>query len=72
MSKKKLTNKEITVAIDGLSNNDQFLNNKLLQMDSLFGLYLEYRKDTDRFNKFVKAKVEKFEQKQRSDITKGA
>ena len=62
MSKKKLTNKEITVAIDGLSNNDQFLNNKLLQMDSLFGLYLEYRKETDKFDKFVKGRIKEFEQ----------
>ena len=62
MKKKKLTNKEITVAIDGLSNNDQFLNNKLLQMDSLFGLYLEYRKETDKFDKFVKGRIKEFEQ----------
>ena len=62
----------MTEAIDGLSNNDQYLRDKILQLDNLLGLYLEYRKDTDRFNKFVKAKVEKFEQKQRSDITKGA
>ena len=71
MSKKKLTNKEITVAIDGLSNNDQFLNNKLLQMDSLFGLYLEYRKETDKFDKFVKGRIKEFEQ-QRSKDKKGA
>ena len=71
MSKKKLTNKEITVAIDGLSNNDQFLNNKLLQMDSLFGLYLEYRKETDKFDKFVNAKAKEFEKQQRSEINKG-
>ena len=72
MSKKKLTNKEITKAIDGLSNNDQYLHNKLLQFDNLFGLYLEFRKDTEKFDKFVKAKVEKFEQQQRSEIKKGA
>ena len=71
MSKKKLTNKEITVAIDGLSNNDQFLNNKLLQMDSLYGLYLEYRKETDKFDKFVKGRIKEFEQ-QRSKDKKGA
>jgi hypothetical protein len=70
LSKKKLTNKEITQAISGLSDNDQYLHDKLLQLDNLFGLYLEYRKDTDKFNKFVKGKVEKFEQKQRSEIKK--
>ena len=72
MSKKKLTNKEITKAIDGLSNNDQYLHNKLLQFDNLFGLYLEFRKDTEKFDKFVKAKAEKFEQQQRSENKEGA
>ena len=72
MSKKKLTNKEITKAITGLSNNDQYLHDKILQLNNLLGLYLEYRNDTEKFDKFVKAKVEKFEQKQRSEITKGA
>ena len=70
MKKKKLTNKELTEAISGLSNNDQFLNNKLLQIDSLFGLYLEYRKETDKFDKFVKGRVKEFEQKKRSEIKK--
>jgi hypothetical protein len=72
LKKKKLTNKETTKAIEGLSNNDQYLNNKLLQIDNLFGLYLEYRKDTEKFNKFVKAKAEEFEKQQRSDNKKGA
>jgi|TARA_R100000656_G_scaffold79701_1_gene58561 hypothetical protein len=70
LKKKKLTNKELTEAISGLSNNDQFLNNKLLQIDSLFGLYLEYRKETDKFDKFVKGRVKEFEQKKRSEIKK--
>jgi hypothetical protein len=60
----------MTEAINGLSNNDQFLNNKLLQIDSLFGLYLEYRKETDKFDKFVKGRVKEFEQKKRSEIKK--
>ena len=71
MKKKKLTNKEITEAIAGLSDNDQYLNNKTLQLDNLLGLYLEYRKDTEKFNKFVKAKAEEFEQ-QRSKDKEGA
>mgnify|MGYP003137317163 CR=1 FL=1 len=71
MKRKKLTNKEIAQAIAGLSENDQYLNNKLLRIDNLFGLYLEYRKDTDKFDKFVKGKVKEFEQ-QRSKDKKGA
>mgnify|MGYP003149810230 CR=1 FL=1 len=72
MSKKKLTNKEITEAIGIIDRNTQYLNNKMLQMDNLFGLYLEYRKDNKEFNKFVKAKAEEFEQRQRSKDKKGA
>mgnify|MGYP003150168455 CR=1 FL=1 len=70
MKKKALTKKEIEKALDGLSNNDQYLHNKLLQIDNIFGLYLEYRKETEEFNKFVIAKAEEFEQ--RSKDKKGA
>ena len=61
----------MTEAIDGLSNNDQYLRDKILQLDNLLGLYLEFRKDTDKFDKFVKARMEEFEQ-QRSKDKKGA
>ena len=71
MSKKKLTNKEITEAIGIIDKNTQYLYNIILQYNSRFDLYLEYRKDTDGYNKFVKAKAEEFE-KQRSEDKKGA
>ena len=64
LNKKKITRKEIEKALDGLSNNDQYLHNKLLQIDNLFGLYLEYSKETEKFSEFVKARTEEFEQKQ--------
>ena len=57
-------------AISGLSNNDQILHDKILQIDNLLGLYLEYRKDTDKFNRFVISKAEELEQQQSED-TKG-
>ena len=72
MKKKKLTNKERDEAIEGLSNNDQMLYNKILQIDSLMGLYLEYSKDTEKFGKFVKGKTEEFEKQQRSGDKEGA
>jgi len=72
LKKKKLTNKERDEAIAGLSNNDQLLYNKILHIDNLLGLYLEYRKETDKFSKFVKAKTEEFEKKQRSEDKEGA
>ena len=66
MSRKKLTNKEITQAIDGLSKNDNILlelfQNKFIELQQYLALYLEFRKDTDKFDKFVKAKMEEFEQ----------
>ena len=72
MKKKKLTNKERDVAIKGLSDNDQILYYKILHIDNLLGLYLEYRKDTDNFSKFVKVKAEEFEKRQKSKDKKGA
>ena len=75
MSKKKLTNKEITQAIDGLGKNDEVLlelfRNNLLELRQIISLYLEFRNDTEKFNKFVKAKAEEFEQ-QRSKDKEGA
>ena len=62
----------MTEAIAGLSNNDQILWKESVEMKQLFSLYLEYRKETEKFNKFVKAKVKEFEYKQRSEIKEGA
>ena len=77
MKKKKLTNKEITEAISGLSHNDLLLRKEVLEVKQLFSLYLQFRntvfkEDVEDFNKFVKAKVEEFEQEQRSENKKGA
>ena len=71
MKKRKLTNKEIEKAIEGLSSNDQLLHNKILQIDNLLGLYLEYKKDAEEFNKFVIAKAKEFE-RERSENKEGA
>ena len=75
MKKSKLTNKELTSAISGLSNNDQILIKELLEFKQLFELYLEYRnkafnEDVKGFNDFVKAKINEFERQQRSKIKK--
>ncbi len=69
MKKKKLTNKERDEAIMELF---QILYNKILHIDNLLGLYLEYREDTDNFTKFVKVKTEEFEKRQKSENKKGA
>ena len=67
----------MTEAIAGLSNNDQILWKESVEMKQLFSLNLEYRnkafnEDVEDFNKFVKAKVKEFENKQRSEIKEGA
>ena len=70
MSRKKLTNKEITKAIDGLSRNDdillKMLENYVLELRQIMVLYLDWKKEAESFDKFVKAKAEEFEQ-QRSE-----
>ena len=70
LSKKKLTNKEITEAIAGLSHNCLLLREENLETRRVFALYLEHEEKTESFNKFVKAKVEEFE-KQRSENKEG-
>ena len=70
MKRKKLTNKEITEAIDGLSRNDDILlkivNKNILELRQIIALYLDWKKEAESFDKFVKAKAEEFEQ-QRSE-----
>ena len=76
MKKKKLTSKEIANAIDGLSKNDGILlnmmNNNILELRQIIALYLEWKKETESFDKFVKAKAEEFEKQQRSENKEGA
>ncbi len=69
MKKKALTKKEIDRSLAGLSYNDQILDNKILQINSLFSLYLEYRQtvfkeEMEKFNEFVTSKAKEFEQQQ--------
>jgi len=76
LKKKKLTNKQIEEYIGGLSSNDQILWKEILELKQIFSLNLMYRKevfneDTEDFDKFVKAKVKEFEDKQRSENKKG-
>ena len=68
MKKKKLTNRELNESIEGLSNNDQMLLKEIFETKQIVSLYLEYKGDTDNFNKFVKGKVEEFEQQQIRDL----
>ena len=71
MKKNKLTRKEIENALNGLSGNDQILWKEILEFKQVFSLYLEYRKETEKFSKFVTSKAKEFEQ-QRSEDKQGA
>jgi len=71
LKKNKLTRKEIENALNGLSGNDQILWKEILEFKQVFSLYLEYRKETEKFSKFVTSKAKEFEQ-QRSENKEGA
>ena len=71
MTKRKPSKKEIESVISGLINHVRNMEEKLNALDSLFGLYLEWKKDTDTFNKFVGVKLEKYQSEKNSDNEPG-
>ena len=46
------------------------LDEKLNALDGVFGLYLEWKKETDKFNKFVEKKVKKHQKENEPGETK--
>ena len=64
MVKQKPTKKEIETVISTLINHVQVLEEKFGALDSLFGLYLDWNKDKDKFNKFVEDKVKSYQDKE--------
>ena len=70
MKTKTLTRKEIHKALDGLSGNCLILREEILEIKNIFTLYLQYKKELNNFNKFVRAEADKFEQKQKSENKK--
>ena len=64
MVKQKPTKKEIETVISKLITHVQILEEKLNAVDSLFGLYLEWKKDKDTFNKFVEVRVKEYNNKE--------
>ena len=62
-----MSNKEITSVLAEVSNNDQKLLQNILEVRQVFSLYLDYKEDTENFNKFIKTKVEEFDKKQSKD-----
>ena len=70
MVKQKPTKKEIETVISKLINHVQMLEEKLGAIDTLFGLYLDWKKDKDKFNKFVEDKVKKYQKETEPGETK--
>ena len=70
MVKKKPTKKEFETVISTLINHVQMIEQKLGALDSLFGLYLNWKKDKDKFNKFVEDKVKKYQKEVEPGETK--
>ena len=64
MTKRKPSKKEIETVMSNMINHIQAVDEKLNALDSLFGLYLEWKKDKDTFNKFVEDRVKEYNNKE--------
>jgi hypothetical protein len=63
LAKRKPTKKEFETVISNILNEVDYIDKKLRALDSLFGLYLKWKKDVDKFNKFVEVKVQEADDK---------
>jgi len=59
LTKKKPTKKEIEVVLSNVIRQVEFLSRKTYEISQTFGLYLDWKKDTDKFSKFVENEVKK-------------
>ena len=63
MAKKKPTKQEMETVISALITHVRTLDEKVNAIDSLFGLYLDWKKDNNKFNKFVESQISKYNEK---------
>ena len=63
MSKQKATKKEIETVISNVIREIEFLGRKTYEMTTTFGLYLDWKNDKDKFNKFIENEVNKAKEK---------
>ena len=61
MKKKKPTAKQIETVISNIIQQLSYIEQKVNALDNLIGLYFEWKKDTDKFNKYVQGKVKELE-----------
>ena len=53
---RSLSKHDIIRAIKGLINHTQLLSERLDNMDKVFGAYIEYKKDMDKFGDYLDGK----------------
>ena len=59
--KKKASKKQIQEVLSGLIGDIQVTYQKVVNTESLLGLYLEFKKDRKGFDKFIKDRIKKHE-----------
>ena len=66
MKKKKPTNKQVETVISSMIEQIKRIEYKLNALDNLMGLYFDWKKDTDKFNKFVQKRLKEVEDKNKT------
>ena len=56
--KKKPTRKEFESVISTLITHVRMLEEKVAALDNMFGIYLQYKQEGERFQKFIHEKLE--------------
>ena len=70
MKKKKPTAKQIETVISNIIQQLSHIEQKVNALDNLIGLYFQWKKDTDKFNKFVQKKVSEAQDKKETGENK--
>ena len=63
MKKKKPTAKQIETVISNIIQQLANIEQKVNALDNLIGLYFQWKKDTDKFNKFVQKRLKEMQDK---------
>jgi hypothetical protein len=63
LSKQKATKKEIETVISNVIREIEFLGRKTYEITTTFGLYLDWKNEKDKFNKFIEKEVKKAKDK---------
>ena len=63
MKKKKPTAKQIETVISNIIQQLSNIEQKVNALDNLIGLYFQWKKDTDKFNKFDQKRVKEIQDK---------